>query len=316
MVSSNVVSGFNMGKENFLRDPIIATIIIATIIAILIIYYLTRKKEVRYISIQPRIYHVEEPAEVEIVKMPESLKPLAAARVGITTVREAIPSVIMQGSEESLTALYIDFKNIETEAAGRKEAHRVMMQKIDTVIEKHRGIRSLQQNKDVLVLFGEKTGTQEHELAAIRSALEICDETKRNLIKTGFGIHTGSAIMRLDFDRKLRYTPLQSTTQISSRVAERAAAGEVLISQSTYNPVSGVIQVEKTKAIEVGTKTLPLYIVKSFTKREKFKPYVDSMMRRWKQEDINKERQKIWQKTVNSTFEQLAKTEQEKKSFI
>ena len=301
---------------NLLRNMIISIIVISAAIVALVIYYKfkgSRGKE-EYIYVQPRTIRVEEPAEIEIMKMPESIRPKAAARARIGMRTEAVPSVLMQGSEESTTALYIDFKNIEAEVIGRKEAYKLLMQKIDNVIDKYHGIRSAQQDNDVLVLFGEKTGQDEPEMAAIKAALEISNETKRNLIKTGFGIHTGSAIMRIDFDRKLRYTSLHSTTQIASRVANRALAGEVVISEATYVPVSANIQAEKKEAIEAGTKRIQIYLVKNFTKREKFKPYIDAMMRRWKQEKSGKERDKIWQDTMKSTSEQLTKNRESSSS--
>jgi class 3 adenylate cyclase len=303
---------------NLLRNTIIAIIVIsAAIVALVIYYYFKRNRgKEEYFYVQPKTIKVEEPAEVQIMKMPESIRPKAAARAGIGMRTEAISSVLMNGSEESVTALYVDFKNIEAEAIGRKEAYKLLMQKIENVIEKYHGIKSAQQNSDVLVLFGEKTGQEEPEIAAIKSALEISNETKRNLIKTGFGIHTGSAIMRVDFDRKLRYTSLHSTTQIASRVASRALAGEVVISEAAYAPVSANIQVEKRELIDAGTKRIQTYLVKNFTKREKFKPYVDAMMRRWKTEESGKERDKIWQNTMKSTSEQLAKNDSSSNSLI
>lgn len=104
-------------------------------------------------------------------------------------------------------------------------------------------------------------------LDAIRCGLEILrtnlvvddideemagDDAAESVLGIGIGVATGEAIVgSIGSDERLDYTAIGHAVNLGSRLCERAAAGEMLLSEATFERVRGLVAAEALDPVEI-----------------------------------------------------------------
>jgi adenylate cyclase len=114
---------------------------------------------------------------------------------------------------------------------------------------------------------------EDKELHAIRCAVEIlkalearnAECAKEDVVHVGIGIATGEVILgSIGSEDRLDYTVIGSHVNFSARLCSLAAPREILMSQSTYDRVEGLVAAERMDPVRVKgfAEPVPLYRMK------------------------------------------------------
>lgn len=88
------------------------------------------------------------------------------------------------------------------------------------------------------------------------------------------GIHTGPLVLTsIGLDKSIKYSPIQDTTTIAQALEKKAFKNEILLSEMTYNKVSGIVQTKKITPVTIGNKAIPTYLVQEQAEKKKDSPY-------------------------------------------
>ena len=123
----------------------------------------------------------------------------------------------------------------------------------------------------IMAVWGTPQTHPEDPLRAVLAAYEIQTkledfnrkriEQKRPPLLTGIGINSGSVVAgNMGSQKRLEFTVIGDNVNIASRLCSRAAGGEVIISQSTYDAVRDTFYCEALPAAEVKGKAEALAI--------------------------------------------------------
>jgi len=93
-------------------------------------------------------------------------------------------------------------------------------------------------------------------------------------LNIGAGIHTGSLVLTsIGLDKAIKYSPIQDTANIAKSLERKAFKNEILMSEATYNQVSGIIQAKKITPLALGNKAIPAYLLQEAVEKKKDSPY-------------------------------------------
>jgi len=107
----------------------------------------------------------------------------------------------------------------------------------------------------LMALFGAPLAQVDHAARAVQAALALqacVQQGKAGMLQCGIGIHTGEAVVgNIGSQRRLEYTAIGDTVNLAFRVEEQAAPRQILISQTTYERVQGLIEVREIGPLQV-----------------------------------------------------------------
>ncbi len=117
----------------------------------------------------------------------------------------------------------------------------------------------------IMALFGAPIQSDDDELRAVAAAIEMqkClqklnhDFTMQGKpnINIGIGINTGEVVVgNVGSENRLEYTAIGDSVNLASRLCSVAKAGQVIISESTYNHIKDHIEVIKLDMVQVKGK--------------------------------------------------------------
>jgi len=117
----------------------------------------------------------------------------------------------------------------------------------------------------MMVLFGAPISGDDDELRAVTSAIEMQRKLKKlneeflkkgnKTIGMGIGINTGSVVIgNIGSENRLEYTAIGDSVNLASRLCSIAKAGQIIISDFTYNIVKDFITVNKLEMVQVKGK--------------------------------------------------------------
>lgn len=74
----------------------------------------------------------------------------------------------------------------------------------------------------------------------------------RGQFKMGIGINTGNVVVgNIGSHRRMDYTAIGDDVNLAQRLEDMAEGGEILITESTYNLVKDIVQVNKLEPVQV-----------------------------------------------------------------
>ena len=136
------------------------------------------------------------------------------------------------------------------------------MTALTRVVKEHNGVLDKFVGDLLMAIFGAPVSHETDTLNAARCAIALMRErealnaTSRHQLKMGIGIATGSAVAGCmgSFDR-LNYTVLGERVNLASRLCSQAAAGQIVIDETTRRKLDG----------QIAATPLPALNLKGFT---------------------------------------------------
>ncbi len=124
----------------------------------------------------------------------------------------------------------------------------------------------------VMALFNAPTNVKDHELKAVRAALEIQEEVRKSgKVDTGIGIHVGDAIVgNIGSKHKMDYTAIGDTVNTASRLEGQTKAGEIVISKEMYEKVKDIYPTKHKEKIMLKGKLKPVEVYRYKTRTERY----------------------------------------------
>ena len=193
---------------------------------------------------------------------------------------KAIPSLVLRGRKQSVTALAILMRH--TDEKQKKELLKIIAEKIYL----HRAVLSEGKPGVIVALFNVPVKQFRHELEAIKTAVEIMSEAKRKFINVGIGINSGKAVVSDEKDKIVNYTCMGDVVTLARKLSAKAKS-KILISEFVQRITDQNIRGDKEEDVsdEVGQS---IYSINKVNEREKYKDYVNSVLRRWEEESKKK----------------------------
>jgi adenylate cyclase len=123
----------------------------------------------------------------------------------------------------------------------------------------------------VMAFFGNPEPQPDHALRAVLMALDMqeaivqlnkkLEAEGRKTIGVGMGINTGDVTVgNLGSKDFLDYTVIGDAVNLACRLEQNAKAGEIIITQATYDEVKHAVEVEPMEPIRVKGKSEPIPI--------------------------------------------------------
>jgi class 3 adenylate cyclase len=123
----------------------------------------------------------------------------------------------------------------------------------------------------MMVLFGAPILGADDELRAVTAAIEMqrklkklndhLEKSGRKAIGVGIGINTGDVVVgNIGSENRLEYTAIGDSVNLASRLCSVAKAGQIIISDFTYNHVHEFIEVNKLELVQVKGKAEKIQI--------------------------------------------------------
>jgi len=195
-------------------------------------------------------------------------------------VRDGILSgeIRLGGERRELTIAFTDIRDFTLwcERTSPEEVIQTLNAYYETLVQiliDHGGTVTRYTGDGVLVLFGAPLGDPDHALHAVEAALKaqallekfnaIRRITGAFELRTGFGIHTGMAVVgSIGYEARAEYTPIGDPANVASRIEglNRELGTSILISSATYEHVGDHIVVGKTAETPVKGRTEPVQV--------------------------------------------------------
>ncbi|BBO69894.1 hypothetical protein DSCA_38240 [Desulfosarcina alkanivorans] len=118
----------------------------------------------------------------------------------------------------------------------------------------------------VLGVFGVPVFRKDHVERTVRAAVDLMDRLRHQsihgnplLASVGVGIHTGPIVSgNLGSQAKMEYTVIGDTVNLASRLSGLAAPGEVLVTDTVFDRLRGLVGVEPAGTRTIKGKTAPV----------------------------------------------------------
>ena len=147
------------------------------------------------------------------------------------------------------------------------------------VVFKYEGTLDKFVGDEIMVLFGSPVSHPDDPVRAVRTALEMAQVLKEfnrtrmsegeEEIKIGVGINTGEVVAGyLGSSKALEYTVIGDTVNTGARLCSIAKAGEIIISENTYERVKDHIEAVELPPTHVKGKARPLKIYNVLRERQ------------------------------------------------
>ncbi|MGH9175400.1 MAG: adenylate/guanylate cyclase domain-containing protein, partial [Vicinamibacterales bacterium] len=121
----------------------------------------------------------------------------------------------------------------------------------------------------VMAIFGAPVPVANHEMAAVRAALEMrasLDRLREDTgVRVGFGIglNAGQAIVgNIGTSQLMNYTAIGDVVNVAARLQSEARSGEILISEAILDRVRDAVVFEELSEIYVKGRSEPVLTFK------------------------------------------------------
>ncbi|MBN1178372.1 MAG: adenylate/guanylate cyclase domain-containing protein [Anaerolineae bacterium] len=217
---------------------------------------------------------------VNELRQQEHLK-AAFGRYVSPAVRDGILNgqIVLGGERREITIMFTDIRDFTSwcEETPPETVIQTLNSYYENLIQaliKHGGTVTRYTGDGVLALFGAPLEDPEHALHAVQAAweahtlLEKFNAIRRSVdafeLHTGFGIHTGVAVMgSIGSEARAEYTPIGDAANVASRIEglNRDLHTVILISEATHQRVADRILVGKRAETQVKGRSKPVQVV-------------------------------------------------------
>jgi adenylate cyclase len=125
----------------------------------------------------------------------------------------------------------------------------------------------------VMAIWGAPTEQENHAELAVRAAWEMREKVEElrekwesegeKTIGVGMGVNTGDVVVgNMGSDQFSDYTVIGDNVNLAARLEENAKAGELIITETTYEEVKNFIEAERLEPLKVKGKERPVQVYK------------------------------------------------------
>ena len=183
----------------------------------------------------------------------------------------------LKGKRQKVTVFFMDIRGF-TRLSERLPAEKVVnilnryFDIATTILFKHDGTVDKFVGDAVMAVFNAPTNVKDHELKAVKAALEIQQEIKQwGKIQVGIGISTGDAIVgNIGSRHMMDYTAIGDTVNTAARLEGQTKAGEIMVSKDVYEKVKSHFPTRHKERLTLKGKKKPVEIYRYRTKTEKY----------------------------------------------
>jgi len=247
------VKGIEAGADDFLSKPVNQAELFARVKSLLRIKALHDELAVLNAGLEKRVA-----AQVAEIERLARLKRFVSPRIGDLIVAGEVEDPLRTHRRE-ITVVFTDLRGFTafSETAEPEEAMEVLRQyhaAIGGIVLAHEGTIEHFAGDGVMILFNDPIPVAEHELAAVRMALQMRDAVgalgqgwKKSGYDLGFGVGIANGYATLGaigFEGRRDYGAIGPVTNLSARLCAEASAGQVLVSQRVYGKIEERVQAE------------------------------------------------------------------------
>ncbi|MBW3012262.1 CHASE2 domain-containing protein [Candidatus Woesearchaeota archaeon] len=181
--------------------------------------------------------------------------------------------VDLQGEEREISVLFADIRNF-TPTAEKMKPHAVVNMlntnfgKMTDAVLNNKGTLDKYMGDCVMALFGAPLKNEQHALDAVKAALEMKQAVKeihkqKNVPKVGIGIgiNSGEAVIgNMGSTKRAEYTAIGDTVNIASRLCSNSNAGQVIVSEQTFEKIKNKVKAKSLGHIKVKGKKKPVKV--------------------------------------------------------
>ncbi|MDE3036348.1 MAG: adenylate/guanylate cyclase domain-containing protein, partial [Nitrospirota bacterium] len=180
------------------------------------------------------------------------------------------------GRKERLTMFFSDIRGFTSmsEKMAPEEVQRLLSEyftEMTRILFQHEGTLDKFMGDAVMAFFGNPEPQPDHAVRAVLMALDMqeaiaalnkkLESEGRSTIGVGMGINTGDVTVgNLGSKDFLDYTVIGDAVNLACRLEQNAKAGEIVITQATYDEVKQAVEVEQMEPIKVKGKVEPVPI--------------------------------------------------------
>ncbi|PIU51075.1 hypothetical protein COS91_06370 [Candidatus Desantisbacteria bacterium CG07_land_8_20_14_0_80_39_15] len=171
------------------------------------------------------------------------------------------------GDKKMLTILFSDVRGFTTISENLQPEEVVNLlneyfTQMSEIILKYEGTLDKFIGDAIMAFFGAPIAHTDDAPRAVKVAWEMQQKIKeinkrhagevRGQFKMGIGINTGNVVVgNIGSHRRMDYTAIGDDVNLAQRLEDMAEGGEILITESTYNLVKDIVQVNKLEPVQV-----------------------------------------------------------------
>jgi adenylate cyclase len=184
--------------------------------------------------------------------------------------------IVKGGELRDTTVLFTDIRGFTSmsESAKPEEIVAMLNEYFELMVEiifRHEGTLDKFVGDEIMALFGAPVSHDNDSLRAVTTALEMLASLRefnsrrvaqgKVPIHIGIGINAGEVVAGyLGSSRALEYTVIGDVVNTGARLCSYAQAGQVIISETVYERVKHVFEIDELPPAQVKGKALPLRI--------------------------------------------------------
>ncbi len=185
------------------------------------------------------------------------------------TILADIDGTKLGGKRADISVLFVDIRNFThiSETLPPEEVSELLNDyfgRMIPIIFKYKGTVNKFVGDALLVIFGAPVENTEHPQLAVKCAMEMLDKVDEIPdIEVGIGISTGEAFVgNIGSDERFEYTAIGNTVNIASRLEtfNKLYKTSILISESTYERVKNIVEVQEVDSVAVTQNSEPIRI--------------------------------------------------------
>jgi adenylate cyclase len=179
----------------------------------------------------------------------------------------------LKGKRQVVTVFFMDIRGFTklSEKLPAEQTVHILNQYFDiatSILFKHDGTVDKFVGDAVMALFNAPTSVKDHELKAVRAALEIQKAIKDwGRIDVGIGIHTGEAVVgNIGSKHTMDYTAIGDTVNTASRLEGQTMPGDIVISKEVYEKAKHEHPARHREKVLLKGKKKPIEVYRYKTK--------------------------------------------------
>jgi len=222
--------------------------VILTYFTIIGVYYIIEARQRKWVSSVLGKYVSDEVAKQILEKGEEALN--------------------LKGKKKTVTILFSDVRGF-TSMSEKMEPEEVVsilnryLSRMTDIVFENKGTLDKYVGDEIMATYNVPLDLEDHAIHAVKTAIEM-QKAARNIgkeLKYGIGINTGEAIVgNIGSKKRLDYTVIGDSVNLAARLCGKAEPDQILISESTYKLIKGIIEARSIGEIQVKGKEKPIRV--------------------------------------------------------